>query len=388
MTSARLLDLTRLTSRAGLHHTGVDRVEAAYLHAFLEADVPAFGLVRTALGFVLLDRTGLAAFAAGHWGRIDLLSRWNRRLSGAAKRGQSLVRRHAIARARSGGLQGMLRKHLPARYSYYNTGHSNLTETTLRAVSGSGGLSSVLIHDTIPLDFPQMQRDGTVATFRAKLAAAAQANRIICTTHAVAADVLRHLPVRDGQRQQPTVAQLGVTLPDLTGPVPPDLPAQPYFVVLGTIEPRKNHALLLDIWESWPGAPSLVMIGKRGWKNEDVFARLTAGIPGVVERADIADADLGHWIAGARALLMPSFAEGFGLPPAEALALGTPAIVADLPACQEVLGKGAVYVKPSDRYLWEKEIKDLAQSPKPKTPIPYVPPQWREHFNTVLTVGW
>jgi hypothetical protein len=58
---ARLLDLTRLMRRAGKVLTGVDRVEAAYLRAMLHDDVPLFGLIRSRLGYILLDRAGLDA---------------------------------------------------------------------------------------------------------------------------------------------------------------------------------------------------------------------------------------------------------------------------------------------------------------------------------------
>ena len=61
--SARLLDLTRLTSRAGRVLTGIDRVELAYLKALSEQETPAFGLLRSPLGYLLLDEAGLRGLA-------------------------------------------------------------------------------------------------------------------------------------------------------------------------------------------------------------------------------------------------------------------------------------------------------------------------------------
>ncbi len=388
MAVPRLLDLTRLVSRAGLVHTGVDRVEFAYLKQFA-ADPSANAVVRTALGYVLLDQGGMRAFVAAHqsgdWGQVDLLSRLNRRLTDAAKRGQSLVRRHARARCRPNGLPRMLGKHLPGSFAYYNVGHSNLTQRMLLSVGGAGGRSSVLLHDVIPLDWPDLQREGTAKAFARKVALiAALADRVICSTRAVVADMGRHM----ADMPPHVVAPLGVELAK-PEPIPPVLDTNsPYFVILGTIEPRKNHALLLDIWESWEAPPNLLICGRRGWKNADVFARLDAGIAGVKEVQDLTDGQIISLLGGARALLFPSFAEGYGLPPVEAAALGTPVVVSDLPACREILGKDAIYLDPNDRDAWEKTLKNMSLAAQIGTKMTRVPPDWDTHFKLVFTDGW
>ncbi len=388
MTVCRLLDVSRLVSRAGLVLTGVDRVELAYLKQIAKTE-NAFGLARTALGYVLLDQSGLKALLdaieSDEWGAPDALSRFNRRLTPAARRGQSLVRRHAAARCRRRGLAGMLAKQLEPGFAYYNVGHSNLTARTLQAVGAGEGKASVLIHDTIPLDWPDMQRDGTVESFGRKLAAAgANAQRLIASTQTVKQDVGRHVanvPVV-------IVAPLGVEMPEVSAVLPMSKPETPYFLTVGTIEPRKNHALLLNVWENWPDAPPLLICGRRGWKNEDVFVRLDEGIAGVQEHSDVSDGQIAHLMAGAQALLFPSFAEGYGLPPVEALARGTQVVVADLPACREVLGDDAVYLDPHDRYAWENALKNIALAPRSGTKRTRVPPDWDTHFKLVFTDGW
>ncbi|MDT9702392.1 glycosyltransferase, partial [Streptomyces sp. P17] len=89
---------------------------------------------------------------------------------------------------------------------------------------------------------------------------------------------------------------------------------RPRFVTLGTIEPRKNHALLLDVWDSLPPPrPQLVVIGRRGWADQALFARIAA-TPDVAEFNTLDDGQVAAVLTGAQALLMPSFAEGFGLP--------------------------------------------------------------------------
>jgi len=98
--TARLLDITRLSTRAGRVLTGVDRVELAYLKQIASDGVPAFALCRTALGFVLLDRDGMQAlvtrFANNDWQCPDLVSRINPKLNEATKVGQTTVRRLAL----------------------------------------------------------------------------------------------------------------------------------------------------------------------------------------------------------------------------------------------------------------------------------------------------
>ena len=390
MVPARLLDVSRLASRAGHMATGVDRVELAYLHA-LTADggTPVFGLCRTALGFCLLDRVGLLAlgqaFVTRDFPPADLVSRLNRRLPGPARLGQSFVRRHAIARRSRAGLARLLRD-LPAGFTYLNVGHSNLTGRVCRAVKAQAGARiAVLIHDTIPLDWPQMQRFGSVVEFRAKMGVAQKfADRIICTSNASASDVRRHM-----SRAVPPIvtARLGVSVPR---PAPEEIPLglmplRPYFVIVGTIEPRKNHALLMDIWDDWgPGAPDLLVCGHRGWRNADVFARLDAGVPHVREAPGLTDGAVAALLQGSHGLLFPSFAEGYGLPPLEAAALGVPVICAELDACRELLGNWAVYADGQDRYSWTKEIKRLMQTaPRDRTDT-LVPPDWPAHFRAAL----
>ena len=88
-------------------------------------------------------------------------------------------------------------------------------------------------------------------------------------------------------------------------------------------------------------------------------------------------------VAGARALLFPTLAEGFGLPPVEALALGTPVIASDLAVLREVLGPNAVYLPPADPYPWRQEILRALSDPQPRR-APVTPRTWESHVNAVL----
>lgn len=168
-------------------------------------------------------------------------------------------------------------------------------------------------------------------------------------------------------------------------------------MVIGTIEPRKNHLLLLHLWRDFaakwgPAAPRLVVVGRRGWENEnvlDLLERCTL-LRGLVEEAgSLPDLEVAALLAGARALLFPSFAEGYGLPLAEALAAGTPAICSDLPALREVGGDVPEYLDPLDGAGWRRTILDYAEDNSRARAAQLArmrhwrAPSWDDHFAAV-----
>ena len=116
--------------------------------------------------------------------------------------------------------------------------------------------------------------------------------------------------------------------------------AAPYFLFVGALEPRKAPDVLAD---------AFLRARARGLEADLLIAgegRLDPQGAGIrrLGRVD----DLGPLYAGALAVVLPSWLEGFGLPPVEGLAAGAPAIVSDLPVFREVLGDGALYVAPGD----------------------------------------
>jgi glycosyltransferase involved in cell wall biosynthesis len=402
---ARLLDLSRIVSRAGRMPTGIDRVELAYLKAFLAETVTVFGLIRTAWGFVLLDRQGCNALlerleGRTPWGKVDRLSSWRRNLPEARQRAEADLRRLAIARCLPFRLHHMLRRKLPQGTSYVNVGHTNLTGHVLQSVTDAlGGPVAVMIHDTIPLDFPQFQRVGSVERFRDLLVQVRRyASLILCNSEQTRRDTIRHMSAW-GNVPQTLVAGLGVEvpIPDPHAPFPAGYDSdRPYFVTIGTIEPRKNHIILLDIWTdlaaTLPPAqiPQLLICGGRGWNNADVFHRLDSDpMIGrhVFELSGLSDSQISSLLRNARGALFPSHAEGFGLPPAEALAQGVQVICNDLGIYHEILSDYPVYASVQDRYLWRKEILKMASGQKIGriADTGFEAPSWRSHFNAVLS---
>jgi len=121
--------------------------------------------------------------------------------------------------------------------------------------------------------------------------------------------------------------------------------SSPYILFVGSLEPRKNLKMLLEAWElgSFDGA-TLAVVGASG----HMFQRIEFdSIPeGVRLLGRVEDELLPVLYSGAAGFVSPSVYEGFGLPPLEAMACGTPIAVSDIPAHREVCGSTATYFDP------------------------------------------
>jgi glycosyltransferase involved in cell wall biosynthesis len=200
----------------------------------------------------------------------------------------------------------------------------------------------VTLHDLVPL-----KRRGeylrTGLRFRLRYLAVHRAARLIVPSHAVADDTSELLnfpaeridviPEAPSAVFRPASGDAVAAVRDRYG-LPED-----YLLWVGGLEhpdPRKRVAALVDTPRELP----LVLVGKhRRWATE---------LPGVQLTGHVPDEHLAAIYSGAHALVFPSDDEGFGLPPIEALACGTPVVVSDLPVMREVLDDRAVYVDPHD----------------------------------------
>jgi glycosyltransferase involved in cell wall biosynthesis len=125
-----------------------------------------------------------------------------------------------------------------------------------------------------------------------------------------------------------------------------------FWLFVGTIEPRKNLATLIDAYAALPVAERLPLVigGGKGWMYDDVFAAVERhGLNGVIRFAGFLPAEtLPLWYNSAETFIYPSVYEGFGLPVVEAMACGTPVITSTASSLPEAAGDAALQVNPHD----------------------------------------
>jgi alpha-1,3-rhamnosyl/mannosyltransferase len=125
---------------------------------------------------------------------------------------------------------------------------------------------------------------------------------------------------------------------------------KPFVLVVGTIEPRKNTAHLLDAWASLPRRYridfDLVFAGPAGWASPGILARLRRSVEGVRWLGYVDEADLPGLTRAATVAAYPSLYEGFGFPVAQAMAAGTAVLTSDVSSLPEVGADGCEFVDP------------------------------------------
>jgi len=230
-----------------------------------------------------------------------------------------------------------------------------------------------MIHDLLPIEYPEFFHQDSVERHARRLKVFAEiAAGAIVSTPAVAEALLGYLKGL-GRRTLPLLIRPLPVSRVFHGPREHDegLAAQPYFIICGTIEPRKNHLLVLNLWRELarlfgPATPKLIVAGARGWENEnivDMLERCPAIRDHVIEAAGLSTPSLKRLIDNARAVLMPSFAEGYGLPVAEALTAGTPVLASNLPSLRAMDGSAITWLDPVDGLGWLAAIRGLSDAP-------------------------
>ena len=214
----------------------------------------------------------------------------------------------------------------------------------------------VTVHDAVPWTHPETLTPRGVAWHRAMVGrAAATADLLVVPTRAVAQELDRHvrlgevLVVGEGVSATLAVPSDGDERAQRLG-----LPEE-YLLTVATMEPRKGLGVLIEALAREPRIP-LLCVGQQGWGGVDVaelgrHAGVDVRVLGKVE-----DADLAVLLDRARALVVPSLAEGFGLPLLEGMAAGTPVLTSDAPALVEVAGGAALSVPLADLAEGVKQI--------------------------------
>jgi glycosyltransferase involved in cell wall biosynthesis len=262
---------------------------------------------------------------------------------------------------------------LPKDTIYLDVGHYGLgTPMLLNWLDLRPDISPVfMLHDAIPLEFPELVADDTVRGHEKVLAMTARhARSVIVPTNAAGKAVKAELARRGSRDISIHPVPLPIDQAFLGRAEPyPEFMAKPYFMICGAIEVRKNHDVLIEVWSDLVArlgkrAPHLIIAGAPGFGSADIIRRIEArdALKGhLLIASGLSTPSLARLMAGARAVLMPSLAEGFGLPPIEALSLGTPAVLSDIEAHRDAAGDFGIYLDPSDVAGWTARIENMTE---------------------------
>jgi glycosyltransferase involved in cell wall biosynthesis len=236
------------------------------------------------------------------------------------------------------------------------------------------------VHDLTVLLMPEAHRAKVRLSLLPFLAASLRrARRLVTLSRATAADIAFHYPgsaakVRvihpgvDEEFRPGTAAEIAATREELGAP-------RGYLLYAGTLEPRKNVGALLDAWEALaaddPTFPPLVLAGPYGWGSRALARRIArlAARDGrgtgsrLLALGRLDRARLVRVFQAASLFVYPSLYEGFGLPPAEALACGVPAVALDTSSLPEVVGEAGVLVAPGDTAALAAALGRLVADP-------------------------
>jgi glycosyltransferase involved in cell wall biosynthesis len=270
-----------------------------------------------------------------------------------------------------------------------------------------GAAIGVVMYDLLPVTHPEYFKANLRESFTASLRIALEQGDYFIAISDAVRDALRDYAVQQGPRRRFHKAscvsfRLGSTLDMIrpNGRVRDALhrtfrrtDRQPPYLTVGTIEPRKNHRLLMDafdrIWTRFPDA-GLCIVGRIGWLCDDLVQRIARHPQygrSLFMFNDLSDSELAFCYQHAKGLIFPSHAEGFGLPVVEALQHGLHALVSDIPIHREVGRDFCTYFDPrSPAALTELVcgVEATGDFPRVRQPDDYALPSWTESTREFL----
>ena len=412
-------DVTRLLTRI-LNATpnGIDRIDHALAGHLLAGDpATTFGATATGFGARLLPGQGAREAVeaiATHWGEsrseladdptyrrvVAWLARDVHEAIPLRRRGRHLPALHPAGIAGWVGRHGLPartpRRHLPQRSVYVNASQFPLwVASSFEWLEARRDVSAAFfIHDLLPVLMPEYFRKAELERHLARMRNVARfAAAAIVTTPTVADDLRAHMTGL-GRSDLPVFVAPTPIAPVFSGPRAVDaaLAGHPYFVLCSTLEPRKNHLLILAVWRALVArlgreAPKLLLVGTRGWHYDpiiDLVERSPALRGHVMEVSGLSTPGIKRLLDNARALLMPTFGEGYGLPVHEALAAGTPVVASDIPVFRWLVSPILTRLSPLDGEAWLETIADLSHTPRasgePATADRLRPETWATYF--------
>jgi glycosyltransferase involved in cell wall biosynthesis len=218
----------------------------------------------------------------------------------------------------------------------------------------------VMVHDMIHELFPEHFPAGDRTAAR-KAAAIARADHILCNSESTRVDMLAHYPEVAGKT---SVTLLAVDQPQQ--PVVRNAPARPFLLYVGQRGGYKNFAALLAAFAASPllhDSHDLLAVGGGPFSAGEQEAIAGHGLSGKVRQRGADDAQLRQLYADAALFVFPSLYEGFGIPPLEAMTVGTASVAVRASSMPEVCGDGAAYAESGHPDALRAAMEQLLLSP-------------------------
>jgi glycosyltransferase involved in cell wall biosynthesis len=284
-------------------------------------------------------------------------------------------------------------KSLPAGAIYLNVGQLLFFRPSLSWLGQRKDVRGIfMVHDLIPLEYPDHHVAFGVKLHRAIVKNSSELASALIVPSQTVRESLSQSFVPPRLATIPTHVELLPVSPAFLRPETEDpaLLNQTYYIACGAIDAHKNHILLLQVWKllverQGEFAPKLVIAGFRSVTSKPIFDFINQNHQirqKVYIASGLSTPSLRKLMMSAKALLMPSIVEGFGLPVIEALAQGTPVIASDIPSLREAGRNGdVVFLPPTDPMAWLSAIEAFnPEQDSKRATTAYSPKTWQDYF--------
>lgn len=237
-----------------------------------------------------------------------------------------------------------------------------------------------MIHELFPQHFPADDR-----TAARKAAAIARADHILCISESTRADLLARFP---DVAAKTSVTLLAVDQPQI--PIMRNAPARPFLLHVGQRGGYKNFSALLSAYAASPllhDSHDLLAVGGGAFTPAEQAAIVSHSLAGKVHQRGADDGQLRQLYADAALFVFPSLYEGFGMPPLEAMTVGTPVVVVQASAMPEICGDAAEYAENGDAEALRAAIEALLLSPTRQAELAAAGQQRLAKFRWQRTTG-